>query len=513
MALTKVTYSMIDGPQANLSDFGAVGNGITDDTAAIQAFFNYVTTNGLMGLIPAGEYKISSPVTITINAVGFNIVGPGNQAVVFRATSTFSGGTAVISIQGTSNICAWGIGGFDVRPSLAGTSGTATTGILIGDSTSITSKINGYESSVMANITVAGFAKCYEIVHARMIWFQSCSAWNPGFATANDCLFIWQNGGFTGDLLFDRCQFVSNYVVDNTTVNIQSNVGPYNNATGNGAIAGIKFRSCDFYSGYDSITLTVSALALISDIWFVDGCQMDQEVNRGIFGTAFNGGSTIADIHVEGMYINKSNNGSIAFASTGTFGNITSIFIQNCFITSAIGTAISFFGAGCLGFHINNNSIIDCDANGGAININFNCSNFNISNNIFSVGLLNLIPFYFIAISLGCEDFVVSGNNDSNLSGIASIQDLSGDVIKYIVNNPNYNPLPVTLITVGASPFSYKNISGTAEYVSVGGGTVTSLTLDGLGITPTTNNITVVPQGSTLTVGYSSLPGMNSKGF
>lgn len=37
MSLTKVTYSMIDGAPVNVDDFGAVGNGVTDDTAAIQA--------------------------------------------------------------------------------------------------------------------------------------------------------------------------------------------------------------------------------------------------------------------------------------------------------------------------------------------------------------------------------------------------------------------------------------------------------------------------------------------
>ena len=40
MALTKVHNRMIDGAAANVMDYGAVGNGTTDDTAAIQAAIN-----------------------------------------------------------------------------------------------------------------------------------------------------------------------------------------------------------------------------------------------------------------------------------------------------------------------------------------------------------------------------------------------------------------------------------------------------------------------------------------
>jgi len=83
MSLTKVSYSLIQGPTVNVKDYGAAGNGTTDDsgaiTTALSTFSNYSIpsnpTNGgtLAGgntggtaILEANNYALNSTVTIPI---------------------------------------------------------------------------------------------------------------------------------------------------------------------------------------------------------------------------------------------------------------------------------------------------------------------------------------------------------------------------------------------------------------------------------------------------------------
>jgi hypothetical protein len=61
MALTKASYSLISGAPYNVNDYGAVGNGVADDTAAINAAISAANTaGGGVVYIPQGTYLIGA---------------------------------------------------------------------------------------------------------------------------------------------------------------------------------------------------------------------------------------------------------------------------------------------------------------------------------------------------------------------------------------------------------------------------------------------------------------------
>ena len=82
----------------SVKDFGAVGNGVADDTAAIQNAINYVVglnDNRPAIYLPAGTYKVSANLTIGTNAAsrGIRLFGDGT-----RGKSTIAATSAVTKV-------------------------------------------------------------------------------------------------------------------------------------------------------------------------------------------------------------------------------------------------------------------------------------------------------------------------------------------------------------------------------------------------------------------------------
>lgn len=101
MALTKTHNRMIDNFVVNIRDFGAVGDGVTDDTAAIQAAIDSVgdtraeaaelfrpAANGMTLFIPKGRYRTTATLVVPNN---MHMVGTGSGSqFIFDPSSAAS---------------------------------------------------------------------------------------------------------------------------------------------------------------------------------------------------------------------------------------------------------------------------------------------------------------------------------------------------------------------------------------------------------------------------------------
>ena len=83
---TGITRTISDRLQDTVSvkDFGAVGDGVTDDTAAIQAAVDNVTETHIY--FPKGTYKITAPINLKSN---ITIEGGGREHTLIQASGNF----------------------------------------------------------------------------------------------------------------------------------------------------------------------------------------------------------------------------------------------------------------------------------------------------------------------------------------------------------------------------------------------------------------------------------------
>jgi hypothetical protein len=105
MSLTKASYSMITGAYVNVLDYGATGDGTTNDAAAIQAAFSAAdTAQPKTVYFPAGTYLTNSTLTVnpnTTDGVVPQIVGEGSQATIIKAGAGL-GANPILKHQGAS---------------------------------------------------------------------------------------------------------------------------------------------------------------------------------------------------------------------------------------------------------------------------------------------------------------------------------------------------------------------------------------------------------------------------
>lgn len=399
MTLTKATYSMLDGPVFNVKDFGAVGDGATDDTAAINAAIDaaYAVGGGVVVCMPKTyailtTVKIRSNVTLdlcgaTLQRIGtnktFNIVQnyTYNPGVAIDTNISIINGTIAGNVTNdvatqdhlavAGNIFLYGVSifrienirllaansnGFGWRECSNGFVSHVTGGTFGANLFAPTSGLNNYVSNcdfAYAGATGASPGVCVDIEpngvsEVAGIYFSNCRI--------NDLVLVdfWQTaaGSFIIEAQFDNCTFVggSPYTIKISATNsVNANnvifgdtcrVGLTTNTASAIQIGNVNGVICNAQLANDAGSVGssrgVETLAAVSDFTF--GGSMTAG------GTAFANDIDSSNYTISNSHFRNVKFGSVYLQGSDNYfdgGSINSLTIKGA------SSANNIFGASC----------------------------------------------------------------------------------------------------------------------------------------------------------------------
>lgn len=206
---------------ANIKDFGALGDGSTDNSNAIQAWLTHIIENSLVGLVPPGNYKVTRSI-IGGQGSHWGIVGYGRYLSAFfyaetQALNIFeigvtSANSSAVHIKGISIFSYYEMsGGFALKANRLANS--TISDVTFGGELYATNVSNG----VWLNGAHQVFLTDFDIqtkgdgIRVNGIDNQSCSDLylDHGFSTNNGICGIRCAGSF-GGLYIDEVETLAN---------------------------------------------------------------------------------------------------------------------------------------------------------------------------------------------------------------------------------------------------------------------------------------------------------------
>lgn len=483
-AATARTLASYFADVINVKDFGAKGDGVTDDTAALQAAITAAGNSTIR--FPAGNYIKSAALTV---ATGFAplLIGDGIGSTRIINNSSTAGGIIFSNATSASMPLGGGIqnmtidGG--VSPTIAGSSGT---GVAI-----------------------------------------ECA--NDGFTLSNLLIRGWGNG-ITSDQCFNS--FTTNVTVLYNTFNAII-IGTRSGYSAGGGNTFSDINLSNFGSLLGGTPTGIQIVQSGGEFWdniditsYSTGVHIAPKASGQVSYQFFS--SVLADTCTSlGWFIDASNSGS----------SIVSTMCTNCWSGFNAGNGIEIQGAGVDDFRwvagrirenvnhgveilsgnriaIQNSSIA---ANGrttmagtyNGINIAAGVSGFQITDNtIGNFASSSMAQGTGIYITAGTSNNVVIADNLSIApagGGVAISNNSTGTNVQ-ISDNPGYNPVGV----LGPPSFPsttvpYTNAYGVTCRVFIHGGAITAIAINGTATGLITGSFDVA-NGETITITYSGSP-------
>ena len=264
--LMRDIHPTLHNERVNAKAFGAVGDGSTDDTTAIQAAISAANTSGGTIFFPPGTYKITSTIS-TQGYTNLHFVG-GNSGS--NVSSYFSGqAPPAVRIEG----------------------GTITSGPAWScDNTTRDSGNHTYEGFMFKGGLTGFFAK--EVANIR---FKNCSFHADNAAGGNNTGLLLENSFW---FWYEHCAFNAPSSTDPAVI-LRGNL------TNIDAMAsGLqRFRDCTFWT--NGVKVEQLQVPNISGNWFFENCILENSVGGAVLKITETALGT--DYHIQGVVmINRS---------------------------------------------------------------------------------------------------------------------------------------------------------------------------------------------------------------
>jgi len=507
MALTKVTYSMIEGAPASVLDFGAVGDGVADDTAAFNAAIAWANAKGgsdrdnIKGstiFIPEGRYRITQSLNpITVSSVCFEGVSQASSVILASATGAlFRFGDATLA----SLVVGGGIQNLRIDyPSQPTGTGTCVVALDFAFST--------YFRNIHIN-RAPTFLRLGE-TSSRVAGGVQVDNLSGSIANAGYPAFDVRHGA--GLLISDSGLFVRGVLppVNPDPMTTVPGTTVFSCATGSWDT--IQVSNCIFERFDQGFGVVAGANMVVQNVLF-SNTIFDYCRRHAIYLEANGTGAAIVTIQFnETCWFNSWEEDSVSMI------RVTGV-IDNVLISGS--TAVS--GKRAIYYDCSNassNKITNLTVNGanrlgtvqGALVFAANSAGFTVSNvqgnNDASLGWTR--PDYGIVVLADCNRYSIANCAlYGPIGGYSFAANASGSKDRLVYGNVNAGYATTATTAIPATGVAYTNTNGFIEEWIFSGGTLTGgYSKNGVGISGSLASLTMtINPGEQFAIGYSSAP-------